>query len=37
MSAAIGSACLVVALLTALYAAGAALAGARTGRRELVT
>jgi cytochrome c-type biogenesis protein CcmF len=32
----IGSAALVVALMTALYAAGAALVGARTGRRELV-
>jgi cytochrome c-type biogenesis protein CcmF len=37
MTAAVGSACLVVALLTSLYAAGAALAGARNGRRELVT
>ena len=37
MTAGIGSACLVVALLTSLYAAGAALAGARTRRRELVT
>ncbi|MDQ3936159.1 MAG: cytochrome c biogenesis protein CcsA, partial [Actinomycetota bacterium] len=37
MTAGIGSACLTVALLTALYAAGAALYGARTGRRELVT
>ena len=33
---AIGSAALVVALMTALYAIGAALVGARTGRRELV-
>ncbi len=32
----VGSAALVVALMTALYAAGAAIAGARTGRRELV-
>ena len=32
----IGSAALVVALMTALYAAVAAIAGARTGRRELV-
>jgi cytochrome c-type biogenesis protein CcmF len=32
----IGSAALVVALMTALYAIGAALVGARTGRRELV-
>src|SRR3954451_15046671 len=32
----IGSAALVVALMAALYAAGAALVGARTGRRELV-
>src|SRR5215207_1857373 len=32
----IGSAALVVALMTALYAVGAALVGARTGRRELV-
>jgi cytochrome c-type biogenesis protein CcmF len=30
----VGSACLVVALVTALYAAGAALYGARSGRRE---
>ena len=37
MTAGIGSACLTVALLTALYAAGAAIHGARTGRRELVT
>jgi cytochrome c-type biogenesis protein CcmF len=37
MTAGIGSACLAVALLTALYAAGAAIHGARTGRRELVT
>src|SRR5829696_4197751 len=32
----IGSAALVVALMAALYATGAALYGARTGRRELV-
>src|SRR5688572_15824134 len=32
----VGSAALVVALMTALYAAGAALVGARTGRRDLV-
>ena len=32
----IGSAALVVALMAALYAVGAALAAARTGRRELV-
>ena len=32
----IGSAALVAALMTALYAVGAALYGARTGRRELV-
>ena len=32
----IGSAALVVALMTALYSAGAALVGAHTGRRELV-
>ena len=32
----IGQAALVVALLAALYAVGAALTGARTGRRELV-
>jgi cytochrome c-type biogenesis protein CcmF len=37
VSAGIGSACLTVALLTALYAAGMAVAGALTGRRELVT
>ncbi|HEX8052422.1 MAG TPA: cytochrome c-type biogenesis CcmF C-terminal domain-containing protein [Thermoleophilaceae bacterium] len=37
MTADIGSACLVVALLTALYAAGAALGGAIGGQRELVT
>ncbi|MEA2473448.1 MAG: cytochrome c-type biosis protein CcmF, partial [Thermoleophilaceae bacterium] len=37
MTAEIGSACLTVALLTALYAAGAAIYGARTGRRELIT
>jgi cytochrome c-type biogenesis protein CcmF len=34
--AAIGSAALVVALITALYAVGASLIGARTGRRQLV-
>src|SRR5215217_837020 len=33
----VGSACLAVALLTAAYAAGASLYGARTGRREWVT
>jgi cytochrome c-type biogenesis protein CcmF len=33
----VGSACLVVALLTAVYAVGASLFGARTGRREWVT
>ncbi|HEY1274653.1 MAG TPA: heme lyase CcmF/NrfE family subunit [Thermoleophilaceae bacterium] len=33
----VGSACLVVALITALYAAGASLYGARTGRRQWVT
>jgi cytochrome c-type biogenesis protein CcmF len=33
----VGSACLVVALVTALYAAGASLYGARSGRREWVT
>ena len=33
----IGSACLAVALLTAAYAAGASLYGARTGRREWIT
>jgi cytochrome c-type biogenesis protein CcmF len=33
----VGSACLVVALLTALYAVGASLYGARAGRREWVT
>jgi cytochrome c-type biogenesis protein CcmF len=32
----VGSACLVVGLLTALYAAGASLYGARSGRREWV-
>src|ERR687895_1159503 len=32
----VGSACLTVGLLTALYAAGASIAGARSGRRELV-
>ncbi|HEX8745406.1 MAG TPA: cytochrome c-type biogenesis CcmF C-terminal domain-containing protein [Thermoleophilaceae bacterium] len=37
MTAGIGSACLTVALLTALYAAAAAVHGARSGRRELVT
>ena len=33
----VGSACLAVALLTALYAVGASLYGARSGRREWVT
>jgi cytochrome c-type biogenesis protein CcmF len=33
----VGSACLVVALLTAAYAVGASLYGARSGRREWVT
>jgi cytochrome c-type biogenesis protein CcmF len=33
----VGSACLAVALLTAAYAAGASLYGARTGRREWIT
>ena len=33
----VGSACLTVALLTALYAAGASVYGARTGRTEFVT
>jgi cytochrome c-type biogenesis protein CcmF len=33
----VGSACLAVALLTAIYAAGASVHGARTGRREWVT
>jgi cytochrome c-type biogenesis protein CcmF len=33
----VGSACLVVGLLTALYAAGASLYGVRSGRREWVT
>jgi cytochrome c-type biogenesis protein CcmF len=33
----VGSACLTVALLTALYAAAASVYGARTGRREWVT
>ena len=33
----VGSACLAVALLTALYAVGASLYGARAGRREWVT
>ena len=33
----VGSACLVVALLTAVYAVGASLFGGRTGRREWVT
>ncbi|MEA2418432.1 MAG: cytochrome c-type biosis protein CcmF, partial [Thermoleophilaceae bacterium] len=32
-----GSACLAIALLTALYAVGASIHGARTGRREWVT
>jgi cytochrome c-type biogenesis protein CcmF len=34
--AAVGSACLIVALLTAVYSAVAALYGARTGRRQFV-
>jgi cytochrome c-type biogenesis protein CcmF len=33
----VGSACLVVALLTAAYAVGASLYGARTGRRHWIT
>jgi cytochrome c-type biogenesis protein CcmF len=33
----VGSACLAIALLTALYAVGASIVGARTGRREWVT
>jgi cytochrome c-type biogenesis protein CcmF len=33
----VGSACLAVALLTALYAVGASIYGARSGRREWVT
>ena len=33
----VGSACLAVALLTALYAVGASVYGARSGRREWVT
>src|SRR3954470_7851423 len=33
----VGSACLVVALLTAAYAVGASLYGARAGRREWIT
>ena len=33
----IGSACLSIALLTALYAVGASIYGARTGRREWIT
>jgi cytochrome c-type biogenesis protein CcmF len=33
----VGSACLTIGLLTALYAAGASIYGARTGRREWVT
>ncbi|MEA2365288.1 MAG: cytochrome c-type biosis protein CcmF, partial [Thermoleophilaceae bacterium] len=33
----VGSACLAIALLTALYSAGASIFGARTGRREWVT
>jgi cytochrome c-type biogenesis protein CcmF len=33
----VGSACLAIALLTALYAIGASIRGARTGRREWVT
>jgi cytochrome c-type biogenesis protein CcmF len=36
MTAAVGFACLVIGLITALYAAGAGLAGGLTGRRELV-
>jgi cytochrome c-type biogenesis protein CcmF len=33
----VGSACLAIALLTALYSAGASIFGARVGRREWVT
>ena len=33
----VGSACLAVALLTALYAVAASIYGARSGRREWVT
>jgi cytochrome c-type biogenesis protein CcmF len=33
----VGSACLAVALLTALYAVGASIYGARSGRREWIT
>jgi cytochrome c-type biogenesis protein CcmF len=33
----VGSACLAIALVTALYAVGASIRGARTGRREWVT
>jgi cytochrome c-type biogenesis protein CcmF len=33
----VGAACLVVALVTAVYAAGASLYGVRSGRREFVT
>ena len=34
--AALGSACLIIGLMTALYAAGASLYGARSGRRQFV-
>ena len=37
MTGAVGEACLVIGLMAALYAAGAAVYGARTGRREYVT
>ncbi|HEX8075523.1 MAG TPA: cytochrome c-type biogenesis CcmF C-terminal domain-containing protein [Thermoleophilaceae bacterium] len=37
MTGAVGDACLVIGMLTALYAAGAAVYGARTGRRQFVT
>jgi cytochrome c-type biogenesis protein CcmF len=37
VTAAVGDACLVIALIACLYAAGAALYGARAGRREFVT
>ena len=37
MTGAVGSACLVIGLLTAIYATIAAVVGAVTGRRELVT
>ena len=33
----VGSACLAIALLTALYAVAASIHGARTGRRQWVT